>query len=56
MFNKNTLKSKTFWTGIASVVTGIGLIVSGDVANGATTVVLGLLAITGRDAISKVQG
>ena len=50
-----TFKTKTFWTGMVGVITGVGLIVQGDIANGAMTTIMSLLAIFGRDAISKTQ-
>lgn len=53
MINKDTFKTKTFWTGLGTVVTGIGMIVMGDKVTGIQTVILGVLAITGRDAIVK---
>lgn len=49
------LKTKTFWGGIASVCTGIGLIVMGDVPSGANAIATGLLAIFVRDGVAKVQ-
>jgi hypothetical protein len=55
MVKSTTLKSKTFWAGIVSVVTGVGMVIQGDVGNGVMTAVMGVLAIVGRDAISKVQ-
>ena len=53
MFSAKLLSTKTFWSALAGIVTGVGLIVSGDVGNGATTIVLSVLAICGRDAIAK---
>lgn len=50
-----TWKSKTFWGGIAAIATGAGLIVAGDVVSGVQTITLGVLAIFGRDAVSKIQ-
>lgn len=51
-----TFKTKTFWVGLAGIVAGVGMIVAqGDIAGGAQTIVIGLLAIVGRDAITKVQ-
>lgn len=49
------LKTKTFWGGLASVLTGVGLIVAGDVGTGIEAVILGVLAITGRDAVRKLE-
>jgi hypothetical protein len=53
--DKAILKTKTFWGGIASVATGVSLIIQGDLGNGITTIVLGTLAIFGRDAISGIE-
>ena len=50
-----TLTTKTFWTGVAAVATGIGLIYAGDQASGIQTIIMGLLAIAGRDALSKTS-
>lgn len=48
-------KTKTFWGGLASVATGIGLIVAGDFANGINAVASGILAIFVRDGILKIR-
>lgn len=48
-----TFKSKTFWTGMAAIVTGVGLIVMGNVPEGIQTIGGGIVAIFIRDAISK---
>jgi hypothetical protein len=52
--NKGTLKSKTFWAGLASIVTGAGLVYMGNTSEGVQTIILGVLAIFGRDAIAKI--
>ena len=50
------LKSKTFWGGIGSIVSGVSVIATtGDYPSGIQLVVLGVLAIFGRDAIRKVE-
>jgi len=50
-----TFLSKTFWAGLASIATGVGLIVStGDWQQGAPYVIGGVLAVCGRDAIAKL--
>lgn len=49
------LKTKTFWGGIASIATGVGAIVAGHVAEGATLIAQGFLAIFVRDGIRKAQ-
>ena len=46
------LKTKTLWGGIASIITGTGLIAAGDIPNGVNTIALGLVAIFLRDAIT----
>lgn len=52
-FNLNfrrLLKSKTFYTGLAAIITGIGLYVSGDKTNGIQTIFGGLGLIFLRQA------
>lgn len=51
----NLFKTKTFWGGVAAIASGVGFIVAGDVVSGVQTIIGGLLAITGRDAILKIQ-
>jgi hypothetical protein len=46
------LKTKTFWGGIASIITGISLVAARDIPNGVNTIALGLVAIFLRDAIT----
>jgi len=48
---KNIIKSKTFWTGAGSVVTGIGFIVINDKATGLQMIFTGLGMIFLRRAI-----
>jgi len=55
MFQKSTLKSKTFWVGIATVVGGIALIANSEMEKGIGSILAGFAMITGRDAISKVE-
>lgn len=50
---KALLKSKTFYTGIAGVLTGIGLIVSGQKAEGIQIAITGFIAIFLRDTLAK---
>ena len=45
---KSILKSKLFWTTIAAVATGVGLIVSGDQAGGIRAVVGAILQAVGQ--------
>ena len=51
---RNTLKSKSFWAGLAMVVSGIGMLVMGQPAEGIQTIAGGVITIFVRDAISKV--
>lgn len=52
MVNKEVFKTKTFWGGLTSIVTGLTMIfTTGDIVNGSTQIVIGILAITGRDAL-----
>lgn len=53
--NSSTFKTKSFWTGLAIIATGIGLIVAGDMATGIQTIAGGIVTIFMRDAISKIQ-
>lgn len=53
--NPNTFRTKSFWTGLAIVVTGIGMIALGQPAEGLQTIAGGIATIFVRDAISKVQ-
>jgi hypothetical protein len=48
-------KSKTFWTGIASIVSGIILAIDGDYPQAAPLILGGLSAIFLRDAITKIS-
>lgn len=54
VLQQSTLRSRSFWTGAAMIVTGVGLIVAGDVAQGIQTIAGGLVTIFVRDAISKM--
>lgn len=51
-----TWKSKSFWGGLAMIVTGIGMIIAGDTATGIQTITGGIVAVCLRDAISKTGG
>ena len=50
---KDLVKTKTFWGGIASIATGIGMIVSGDTEQGIQMITLGIISIFLRDAVRK---
>jgi len=49
-------KTKTFWTGITLIITGLGgyFTESMDPKTAFDSVIAGILAIVGRDAIAKV--
>jgi hypothetical protein len=47
------LKTKTFWGGVAGIMTGIGLIANGDIPAGANAIVTSIIAIFLRDGIQK---
>ena len=49
------LKQKTFWTGLGSIVAGVGGMLTGEMTSvdGIQLIILGLLAIFGRDALNK---
>lgn len=47
--------TKTFWGGIAAIVTGAGLIFTGDIPQGINAIVSGVLAIFVRDGILKTS-
>jgi len=47
------IKSKTFWTGCGSVVTGIGFVIIGQKAEGIQLIFSGLGIIFLRRAINK---
>lgn len=53
MFQRNTLKSKSFWTGLTIIITGVGMCVMGQMAEGIQTIAGGVVTIFVRDAISK---
>ena len=48
-------KSKTFWTGIAGIITAVGAYMAGEISLGVllTTSLTALLAIFVRDGIAK---
>jgi hypothetical protein len=47
------IKTKTFWGGVAMIMTGVGLVVTGDVPEGVQTIGAGIVAIFMRQAIGK---
>lgn len=50
---KNLIKSKTFWTGAGSIVTGIGFIIVGNKPEGLQLVFSGFGMIFLRRAVGK---
>jgi len=55
LLNTKTLRTKTFWGGVLAIVTGVASCAGGNWAGGVPSVVVGALAIFGRDAASKIQ-
>jgi len=51
MVTKNLFKTKSFWTGIVGIITGVGVIIQGDSAAGIQIIVTGIATIVLRDAI-----
>jgi hypothetical protein len=52
---KKLVQTKTFWGGLATVLTGVGLVVAGDVPQGINAIATGLLAIFVRDGVRKME-
>ena len=50
---KRFYKSTTFWSGLATIATGIYLIVTGNIPEGILTIGTGLGAIAGRSRATK---
>jgi len=48
---KKLIKSKTFWTGVATVVSGVVFVINGQVETGVQTVAAGLAMVFLRNAI-----
>lgn len=48
-----TFTTKTFWGGVASIASGVGLIVTGEVVGGLQLIGTGIIAIFLRDAVTK---
>lgn len=48
-------QTKTFWGGVISCLTGVGMICVGDVATGTQTILTGIMAVFVRDAIKKTK-
>jgi len=49
-------RQKTTWTGISAVVTGVGLMVAGEMSAGIQAVTTGFVAIFLRQGIAKLKG
>ena len=52
---KKLWKTKTFWGGLATILTGVGLIMAGEIPSGVEMIGFGVIAICGRDAVRKVE-
>lgn len=50
---KALLRTKTFWTGIGTIASGIVMLVNGDTLAGVQTIAGGVAMITVRDALVK---
>lgn len=50
---KELIKSKTFWTGVASVLSGVAMFLGDNKDAGLQLIVTGLVAIFIRDGINK---
>ena len=51
---KKLYRTKTFWGGLAAIVTGAGLIATGNIPQGVNAIVTGLLAVFLRDGIRSL--
>lgn len=51
---KDLWKTKTFWGGLASTLTGVGLILTGDVPQGMNLILTGIMSVFIRDGIRKI--
>ena len=47
-------KQKTTWSGLAAVVTGIGMIVAGEVTGGIQMLATGVVAVFLRQGVAKL--
>lgn len=52
---RDTIKTKTFWTAIASIATGVGLIYAGEKTGGMQMIAAAIMAICLRDGIKKAE-
>jgi len=50
---RELVKSKTFWAGLASIATGVGMLLNGQSQEGAQLIGAGVLAICLRDGVAK---
>lgn len=52
---KSIFGTKSFWAGLATIITGVGLALHGDIDTGLQTIATGIATIVIRDAIVDVQ-
>jgi len=50
---KAVVKQKTFWAGLVSIVTGLGMVFNDDVSNGVQLILTGVTAVFLRQGIAK---
>ena len=50
---KRLIKTKTFWTGLAGILGGVGLIVTGNPTEGIGAILVSIQTINLRDALAK---
>ena len=51
---KVLVTSKTFWSGIIGIITGVGMLYHGNTSTGVQTVVMSVIGICLRDAVSNL--
>jgi len=56
MEKKKFWLSKTFWSGIGTIATGVYLVVQGNVPEGIATIITGVGAIAGRTVADQPLG
>ena len=49
------LKSKTFWSGITGLITGAGMMATGDQSTGMNLILTSIMGIFIRDGVSKLK-
>lgn len=50
---KKLIRTKSFWTGIASIATGMSMVFNDRAEVGIQTIIMGLAVIFARDALAK---